>query len=208
MEWIESEAEGGEPQPTFCYLNPAILSGPNTTIPEFPLSSQIGCKPCVGFVVDLAGRSVSPEEGDRHVVGVTLGAVLFAFDLDRDELSRGLGATRSHDVGVVLGPALTTPDELEDLRIETEDGNRLRISVSAAKDGSEFLSASLEDTPWSVGRLVAHASESAPLMAGDVLLVSLGSSPADAYVEPGSDLRVSSDRLGNLVFRYGDRSEE
>lgn len=200
VELIESQSQSGAAL-GFSYLNPACLSGPNAVLPTFGPSSEIACKPCVAFVMDDAGRGLRAEDALGHVLGLSLAAVFYAVDLERQELATGFAQTRSHEVGIGIGPALTTPDELEDAF--SSEGRHLAVEVRAQVDGVEFLRSSLDELPWGLGELAAFASESAPIVAGDTFLVALGSSRLDSPIQPGSDVRVLSDRLGTLFVRYG-----
>ncbi len=200
-DWIE--AESGTAPPAFSYLNPVLMSGPRSVLPEFPLSSEISVKACVGAVVGEAGRGIAPSEADAHVLGLTLALVFFAADLERDELARGLGPTRSHDAGIVVGPALTTPDELDGVATATEFGKRYDLKVALQVAGEDVGSFELAEAPWTLAELVAAASASAAVEPGELILAALGASVAGEWISPGAELRLSTDLLGNLLCRYG-----
>jgi 2-keto-4-pentenoate hydratase/2-oxohepta-3-ene-1,7-dioic acid hydratase in catechol pathway len=198
-EWIE-EGEA-EPAPHFSYLNPSLLAGPNSAVPAALHSWQVACKPCLAAVVDEGGRDLSSQEAESRILGICLGMVFYAIDLERDDLAKGLGSARSHDVGFAVGPALTTPDEIDDLRLA--DGADGDLTVSAFVGEAQFLDVSLADTHVSLSEAVSSASRSCALAAGDLILLALGTSRTDEPLEPGAVVRVHAERLGALVMRYG-----
>jgi 2-keto-4-pentenoate hydratase/2-oxohepta-3-ene-1,7-dioic acid hydratase in catechol pathway len=201
-EWVAGEDSRTAPA-DFAYLNPAIIAGPNARVRSFSPSKQIGIKLCVAAVVGDAGHAIGIEEAESRILGFALGALFFASDIEREEMARGVGISRSHDAGLAVGPALTTPDELEDIAEHTESGLRFAIEAALVLNGEEQARTSLSDAPWTFGEIVCRASESCPLAPGDMFVAALTTMRADEAVEPGTAVVVRSERLGNLAVQYG-----
>lgn len=197
----DSDIKRNEPSPSFMYLNPNALFGPYATVPRFGLSSRLGLKCCVGAVICEECRSVAVDDADKCILGYCLVGVLFAEDLQRDELAAGFGLSRSHEAGIIGGPALTTPDELEQAAFDTELGKRYGLTVTVRVNGEVIGQESLSEFPWSFADLVSYASESCTLLTGEVMAVEIGRTPSSQGLGPGDEIVLASEHLGSLAFR-------
>lgn len=204
MEFLQADEGGSQLGPDYVYLNTGLLLGPQSGVPETLLSTEIAMKPCLGAIVGETAHRLTPESADKLILGYTLAAVLYAADLERNEIAGSMGIVRSHEVGIAVGPALTTLDELEDALIAEEAGAvRYRLDVGVNVNGAEVMRLDTESLPFAFGDLAAHASSTAPLQSGDLLLACLGSTAPSGFITVGSEVRLFSDRLGTLAFRYG-----
>ena len=82
-----------------------------------------------------------------------------ARDLQKMEMAVGLGPAKGKDFATSIGPALVTPDELGDLRLE----------MVARVNGEERSRGNVADMHWSWDDLVAQAGRNTKLLPGDVL---------------------------------------
>lgn len=175
----------------FVYLNPATVRGSGEPIPLPPFATPAGYMPCVAAVIAVAGKGLEPSEADGLVLGLSLGLVIYG----------GAGdSARSRDVGFVLGPAITTPDDLEDRATEDARGRRYHLEIGARRGEDMPLKTSLADIEPTLAELIAYASESAVLRPGDVIAYALPQI-VEGTLEPGHDVAVLSDALGTLAAR-------
>ena len=111
-------------------------------------------------------------------------------------------SARRRDMGTAVGPAITTPDELEEAIIQVDSGKRYRLELSARVDGNEVCTWDLADLPVTLAEVVSFAGESCALQAGDLLCVAL---PMRAGARPlpnldrGDEVQLVCDRLGALT---------
>ena len=136
-------------QPVFYFSNPAAIYGPDDEIP-FPQTSS-------AWDYELEIAAVVGAEG--RIAGFTILNDWSARDLQRAEMTVGLGPAKGKDFATSLGPVLVTLDELGDLRLE----------MTARVNGEERSRGSLGDIHWPFEELAAHAAENTRLLPGDIL---------------------------------------
>src|SRR5690606_34443973 len=89
-----------------------------------------------------------------------------ARDLQREEMTVGLGPAKGKDFATSLGPWLVTPDELEEFALGDD---RYNLTMVARVNGVERSRGNARDMFYSFHQLVAHASRDVTLEPGDVL---------------------------------------
>lgn len=187
ISWDDGE---DAPVPTFTYLNPAALIGPGLAIPFPEWSRSLQVEPCLGVVVGGAGRAAPVEEADDLILGLTLVTSFY--------VPGALGG-RSRDVGFALGPAITTPDELDDSVTVDERGRRYRFSLTLKVNTEEVGVYDLSSLPQTVAELLSAASTSCVIQQGDVVAVSLGENLRK--LEKGDQVQLTCEKLGALTTR-------
>ena len=140
-EWYE--------QPVFHFSNPATLFGPGDDVP-YPAGTE---------ELDYGLEVAAVIGADGEIGGFTVMNDWSARDLERVELSVGLGPAKGKDFGTSLGPVVVTPEELGDLRLE----------MVARVNGEERSRGNLGHLYHSWERLVAHAARNTRLRPGDIL---------------------------------------
>jgi fumarylacetoacetate (FAA) hydrolase len=177
--------------PVFYFSNPASIVGPGEPVAR-PASTRE-----LDFELEVA--AVIGADGD--IAGFTLMNDLSARDVQRAEMTVGLGPAKGKDFATALGPWLVTPDELP-----LRDG-RLQLTATVTVDGYEATRTTAADMyfPWEA--LVAQAARDTRLRPGDVLgsgtlergcLLELGPLPGDRWLEPGDTVTLAADGLGEL----------
>lgn len=185
-------------EPAFFYGNPAAIVGASTlvNVPERIL--DLSFEPYLAAVLVSGGYDVDLDEADDMVLGLTIMVALVDRRAARVEGPYG----RSHDLGVALGPVLTTPDELDDFLVSQEFGRAYRLEATARVNGVERGRGNAEALPFTVAQAVAGASRSCALREGDVLalgpIIDLGT---DVRLEGGDEVTVSVENLGALSLK-------
>jgi fumarylacetoacetate (FAA) hydrolase len=136
-------------RPVFYFSNPAAMLGPEDTVRFPPESSAWDYELEVAAIVGAEGR----------IAGFTILNDWSARDLQRAEMTVGLGPAKGKDFATSLGPVLVTREELGDLRLE----------MVARVNGEERSRGNLGDIHWPWDELAAHAAENTRLLPGDVL---------------------------------------
>lgn len=174
----------------FQYLNPAALIGPGVSL-EIPAASKaMAATPCLAAIIGSAGRGVSAIQADGLVLGLCPACSFYLPDQP---------GARSRDVGFALGPAITTPDELDDSVTEDERGRRYRFGLAFKVNSEEIEAYDLNDWPKTLAEIISFAAETATLQQGDVIAISLAS--PERPIERGDQVQVTSDKLGALTIR-------
>lgn len=154
--------------------------------------------PCVALVAAANAAEIDQEKSEEVLLGLSLALVLTNTVETDDKYS-----ARYYDAGIVLGPAITTPDEVEEDIELRPDGKTYRLTVSVRVNGEEKLSFNVADLAAGVAGALSHCSESCSLVPGDVVLMQ---SPAQfdinkligRYLERGDEIQLVCDRLGAL----------
>ena len=177
--------------PAFYFSNPASITGPGKAVtrPE-------GCE-MLDFELEIA----AVIGGDGEIAGFTLMNDWSARDVQKREVTVGLGPHKAKDFATSLGPWLTTPDELP-----YEEG-RLRLQATVSVNGRVLSRCDASAQHFSWPELVAQARRNTRLLAGDVLgsgtlaggcLLELGPLDWERWLEPGDVVELEAAGLGTL----------
>jgi fumarylacetoacetate (FAA) hydrolase len=180
--------------PVFYFSNPASIQGPGQPVRR-PAGSQ-------RLDLELEIAAVIGEDGE--IAGFTLLNDWSARDVQRREMTVGLGPAKGKDFATSIGPWLATPDELV-----IEDG-RIRLEATVTVNGEVLARCDAGAMHWSWPQLIAHAAKETRLVPGDVLgsgtlhrgcLLELNAErePADVrWLEPGDEVAIAAPGLGEL----------
>ena len=180
--------------PAFYFSNPASIHGPGEPVRR-PASTKL-----LDFELEIA--AVVGSNGE--IAGFTLFNDWSARDVQREEMTVGLGPAKGKDFAISLGPWLVTPDELP-----YSDG-RLQVDAFAEVNGVELTRTSAAEQHFSWPELVSHAARDTRLRPGDLLgsgtlnrgcLLELGPLEGDRFLEPGDTVAIGADGLGTLETR-------
>jgi fumarylacetoacetate (FAA) hydrolase len=133
-----------------------------------------------------------------------------ARDLQREETTVRLGPAKGKDFATTIGPWLVTPDELADARTAGAKAPALAMTARVrTSDGAvvEVSRGSWASAHFSFGECVARASADVRLRPGDLLgsgtvgtgcLLEVRDQTLGRYLEPGDEVTLAIDRLGEL----------
>jgi fumarylacetoacetate (FAA) hydrolase len=165
------------------------------------------------FELELAcviGRDARDLPADDRALDAVAGFTIMndwsARDLQRLEMSVGLGPSKGKDFATSLGPEVVGMDELSDCY---RDG-RLHLEMTASRSGRVLSRGNSGSMYWTWPQLLAHASRDATLRSGDVLgsgtvgtgcILELTPEVAGGWLAPGDLVELSIERLGTLRNR-------
>jgi fumarylacetoacetate (FAA) hydrolase len=177
--------------PVFYFSNPASIHGPGEPVRRPEATRMLDFELEIAAVIGAGGE----------IAGFTLFNDWSARDVQRAEMTVGLGPAKGKDFAISLGPWLVTPDELP------YDDGRLRVEATATVNGRELTRTSAAEQHWSWPELVAHAARDTRLRPGDVLgsgtlnggcLLELGPLEGERFLEPGDVVALAAPGLGTL----------
>jgi fumarylacetoacetate (FAA) hydrolase len=176
--------------PIFYFSNPAAIFGTGE-----PVRRPHGCE-LLDFELEIAALIGTGDE----IAGFTLMNDWSARDIQRREMTVGLGPAKGKDFATSLGPWLVTPDELP------FDGERLDLEATVTVNGRTVTRAQAKPIHFTWPQLVAQAARDTRLRPGDVLgsgtltggcLLELG--PLEGrWIEPGDEVTLAAPGLGEL----------
>jgi fumarylacetoacetate (FAA) hydrolase len=181
--------------PVFYFSNPASIQGPGEPVRR-PAGSA-----WLDFELEIA--AVIGEDG--AIAGFTLFNDWSARDIQRREMTVGLGPAKGKDFATSIGPWLVTPDELP-----LVDG-RLQLTATATLNGTAITMSDAGAMHWTWPQLVAQAARETRLRPGDVLgsgtlnrgcLLELnadgGVDGEPRWLQPGDRVAIEAPGLGRL----------
>jgi fumarylacetoacetate (FAA) hydrolase len=195
--------------PVFYFSNPAAVLGPGATVTPPRATAELDYELEVAAVLGADCEDIEPDEWVRVLAGFTIMNDWSARDLQRREMKLGLGPAKGKDFATSLGPVLVTPEELLG-----RDGVPHGAMV-ARVNGEEWSRGELADLHFGWGDLLAHASRSTRLRAGDVIgsgtvgtgcILELGLVHGhDRYpwLSSGDEVVLEVDGIGELAGRIG-----
>jgi len=153
--------------PVFYFSNPHAVYGPDEDVPMPKSTQALDFELEVAAIIGKAGRDISAEEGMDHIFGFTIFNDWSARDVQRQEMSVGLGPAKGKDFASSFGPYIVTPDELAD-RSDGRPGV-YDLTMTARVNGKEYSRGNWKDLHYSFGEMIARASADVTLSPGDII---------------------------------------
>jgi fumarylacetoacetate (FAA) hydrolase len=189
--------------PVFYFSNVSEIRGPDEPVWAPDGSAELDYELEVAALIDTPVRDVPPERAEEAIGGYTILNDWSARDLQREETTVRLGPAKGKDFASSIGPWLVTPDELADARA----GKGYALAMTATVNGPETSRGSWADIHFSFGEMVARACADARLRPGDLVgsgtvgtgcLLEVKDATLGRYLQPGDEVVLSIDRLGEL----------
>jgi fumarylacetoacetate (FAA) hydrolase len=192
--------------PVFYFSNPSALVGHEGEVNAPAGSQELDFELELGIIIGRAGRDIAVERAWDHVAGFTILNDFSARDLQRIEVTVGLGPAKGKDFATGFGPWLVTRDACAD-RIA---GEKLDLEMVARVNGRELSRGNVAALHHSIPRLIAQASRDAELFPGDLIgtgtvgtgcILELGPENTGGWLKPGDVVELEIERLGVLRHR-------
>jgi fumarylacetoacetate (FAA) hydrolase len=179
--------------PAFYFSNPASIHGPDEPVRR-PAATR-----ALDFELELCAIV---GEGGR-IAGFTILNDWSARDVQRREVTVGLGPHKGKDFATSIGPLLVTPDELG-------DPDRPDLEATVHVDGELVTRTRSGAMRWTWPQLAAHAARDTALQPGDLLgsgtlgrgcLLELESDRPEeerGWLRPGQVVTLTVEGLGSL----------
>jgi len=189
--------------PIFYFSNTSEFRGPGDPVWAPDGSTELDYELEVGAVVDTPAVDLGPEQATDAIGGYFVLNDWSARDLQREETTVRLGPAKGKDFATSIGPWLVTPDELTD----AASGKGYELAMTATVNGTEISRGTWSAAHFSFGEMVARASADVRLRAGDVLgsgtvgtgcLLEVGAERLGRWLEPGDEVVLAVERLGEL----------
>jgi 2-keto-4-pentenoate hydratase/2-oxohepta-3-ene-1,7-dioic acid hydratase in catechol pathway len=187
----------------FYFSNHHAIVGPDAPVFAPAGSQELDYELELGIVIGRAGRDIPVERAWEHVAGFTVLNDFSARDLQRKEVTVGLGPAKAKDFATAIGPVLATLDEFSDRIV----GETLALEMTARVNGCERSRGNTSALHHSIPRLIAQASRDADLVPGDLLgtgtvgtgcILELGAENIGGWLKPGDVVELEIERLGVL----------
>ena len=198
--------------PIFYFGNVSEIRGPGDAVWCPAASNELDYELEVAALIDTPARDLPPDRGEEAIGGYTIFNDWSARDLQREETTVRLGPAKGKDFASSIGPWLVTPDELADARSD----RGYELAMTASVNGQELSRGTWADIQYSFGEMVARASADVGLRPGDLLgsgtvgtgcLLEIKDERLGRWLEPGDEVTLSVDRLGELTSPVVQRGQ-
>ncbi|MBA2278483.1 MAG: fumarylacetoacetate hydrolase family protein [Chloroflexia bacterium] len=188
--------------PVFYYGHTGTFFGPEVAIPKPAETRELDFELEIACIIGRTGRDIAVEEAEGYIAGYAILNDWSARDVQREEMTVGLGPAKGKDFATSLGPWLVTPDELA---ARQRDG-RLHLGMVARVNGETLTEANTATMHWTFAEMIARASADVPLEPGDIIgsgtvgggcILELGPE-RHPWLEPGDEVELDVERLGRL----------
>lgn len=197
--YIEHAKEGGFKVPEAPLLfskTPNTLNGPCDPVVLPRSSGQIDWEVELAVVVSKEGKRIPPSQAYDHIAGYSVMNDVSGRQAQFADSQWFRG--KSFDTFAPLGPALVTPDEIEDVR---------NLTLTAKVNGQVMQTGNTRDMIFDIPFLLANISEDITLMPGDI--ISTGT-PAGVGIfrdppvvlKAGDEVACRIDGIGAICNRF------
>ena len=189
--------------PIFYFSNVSEIRGPGDPVWAPRGSSELDYELEVAALVDTPARDLATDDAEAVIGGYLILNDWSARDLQREETTVRLGPAKGKDFATSIGPWLVTPDELADSRA----GTGFELEMTATVNGVETSHGTWSSIHFSFGQMLERASADVQLRPGDLLgsgtvgggcLLEIREETIGRYLEPGDDVVLRIERLGEL----------
>ena len=158
---------------------PDTVIGPEVEIPWPSYSDYIDCELELAAVIGREGKNISIDAAADYIFGYTIWNDVSARDTQRVEMpiGTGPGKAKDWDGSNVLGPCITTADEL--------DGGNVRMILRV--NGEVWADESSSKMHYSFAEMLAYASQDQTLYPGEVF--GSGTPPGGSGIDVGKQLK-------------------
>ena len=197
--------------PVFYFSNPASIIGDGESVFAPRGSKALDFELEIACVIGREARDLPDDDRAMECVsGFTILNDWSARDLQKAEMSVGLGPGKGKDFATSLGPGLVPFAKLAD---HYRNG-RLHLEMMARVNGAELSRGNAGSMYWTWPQLLAHASRDATLRPGDVLgsgtvgtgcILELTPEAVGGWLQPGDVVELEIDQLGilrNLIVEH------
>jgi fumarylacetoacetate (FAA) hydrolase len=153
--------------PVFYFSNPNNNYGHEETIPYPSYTAALDYELEIAVVIGKPGIDIKPEQASDHIFGYTVFNDWSARDLQVQEMKVNFGPVKSKDFACSFGPVIVTPEALGDKALERP--GVYDLDMIARVNGVEMSRGNFSDIYWSIGDILARASQSVMLNRGDVI---------------------------------------
>jgi fumarylacetoacetate (FAA) hydrolase len=155
--------------PVFYLTNHNAIIGPGDVRLESDHFLKLDFELEAAIVVGRRGKNISAKKADSYIAGYMVMNDISARVLQMEEMKLNLGPTKGKDFATAIGPWLVTPDELEQYKIETKNGNKYDLRMTAKHNDKLISDGNMKDMDWTFAEIIERASYGVELRPGDVI---------------------------------------
>lgn len=155
--------------PVFYFANHNSVVGEGDILVQEDHMHRLDFELEVAIVIGKAGKNVEVKDAYKYIFGYTIMNDLSARHLQMEEMKLNLGPAKGKDFATVIGPMLVTPVELEEYRIQSEEGNRYDLQMIARHNGRQISDGNMKSINWTFEEIIERVSYGVEIYPGDVI---------------------------------------
>lgn len=188
--------------PVFYFGHTGTFIGPEEDVRKPAATRELDFEIEIACVIGQPGRDIPVDAAEDHIAGYAILNDWSARDLQREEMTVGLGPAKGKDFATSLGPWLVTRDELA---ARTRDG-RLNLRMVARVNGELLTDGNATTMHWTFAQMIARASADVMLEPGDLIasgtvgggcILELGPE-RHPWLDEGDEVELEVEGLGRL----------
>lgn len=178
--------------------NPASFLGTGQQVPWPHYAEELDYELELGIVIGRPIRDVTPDTARASILGLTILNDFSARDIQRREMTAGLGPAKGKHFASAAGPWIATLDELGP-----------DLSMQVAVNGEVRCEARSAEMIWSLEEILAWASAAELLPAGSLLGTGTANGGSGVeygtFLTAGDTVSLTVDGLGTLTNTIGEK---
>ena len=194
--------------PVFYFSNPNSIIGPGDVVLEKEYFKKLDFELEIAVIVSKKGKNISKSEALNYIAGFTIMNDWSERHIQMKEMKLNLGPAKGKDFATSIGPYLVTPNELDDVKIESDEGERYNLKMKAYINDSLVSEDNFKNMTWTFAQIIERASFGTELYPGDI--IGSGTCATGCFLElnqgnsnpkwlkEGDTVRLEIDRLGSL----------
>ncbi len=180
--------------PIFYFTNHQAIYGPGDVEVENDHLHKLDFELEAAIVIGKKGRNITAEKADEYIAGYTIMNDLSARRLQMEEMKLNLGPAKGKDFATVIGPWLVTPDELENKKIETGDGDQYSLRMTAHHNGKLVSDGNMKDMTYTFAEIIERCAYGVDMYPGEV--IGSGTVGTGCYLELNGTWRREAEERG------------
>lgn len=204
--------------PVFYFTNHKSIQGPGKIYCMPDHFNKLDFELEVAIVICRQGKNIRTDEADNYIGGLMIMNDMSARTLQMEEMLLNLGPAKGKDFSTVIGPWLSTLDELKEFEIpckQNHTGKTWNLRMKCFVNNKQVSEGNLADMDWTFAELIERCSYGVTLYPGDIIgsgTVGTGcflelngtgklndANYKEQWLQPDDVIEMQVDELGKLV---------
>jgi fumarylacetoacetate (FAA) hydrolase len=194
--------------PVFYFTNHHSIQGPGKIVCMPDHFDKLDFELEAAIVICKQGRNIRAQDAGDYIGGLMIMNDMSARGLQMEEMMLNLGPAKGKDFSTVIGPCLTTLDELLPFEVPGKEGHTGRnwnLRMTCSINGTKLSEGNLSDMDWTFAEIIERASYGADLFPGDV--IGSGTVGTGCFLELNGTGRLKDPGYAEQWLKEGDRLE-